>query len=160
MPNMSRTFVYARVSTRDQTAVNQLREIEAAGVSVDKRRIITESISGSVSADQRPGFAELLLKMEEGAVLIVTKLDRLGRNAMDVRATVEALAERGIKIHCLALGGRSNKRSRPHDNASSERRCGIRARLANRTNPDWNCAGKIRGKSDGPSISTGQASIR
>lgn len=43
--------------------------------------------------------------MEEGDVLIVTKLDRLGRNAMDVRATVEMLAERGIRIHCLALGG-------------------------------------------------------
>ncbi|EEH26041.1 resolvase, N domain [Burkholderia pseudomallei Pakistan 9] len=43
--------------------------------------------------------------MEEGDVLIVTKLDRLGRNAMDVRATVEALADRGIRIHCLALGG-------------------------------------------------------
>ncbi|KGX52933.1 hypothetical protein Y027_4696 [Burkholderia pseudomallei TSV5] len=64
-----------------------------------------ESISGSVSANQRPGFAELLLKMEEGDVLIVTKLDRLGRNAMDVRATVETLADRGIRIHCLALGG-------------------------------------------------------
>ncbi|MCO1372269.1 recombinase family protein [Burkholderia multivorans] len=102
---MSRTFAYARVSTTDQTATNQILEIEAAGFSVDKRRVITESISGSVSADQRPGFAELLLKMEEGDVLIVTKLDRLGRNAMDVRATVEALACRGIRIHCLALGG-------------------------------------------------------
>ncbi|NRD81412.1 recombinase family protein [Burkholderia pseudomallei] len=79
--------------------------IEAAGFTVDKRRVVAESISGSVSAHQRPGFAELLLKMEEGDVLIVTKLDRLGRNAMDVRATVEALADRGIRIHCLALGG-------------------------------------------------------
>lgn len=103
--DMSRTFAYARVSTTDQTAANQLREIEAAGFNVDKRRVVTESISGSVSADQRPGFAELLLKMEEGDVLIVTKLDRLGRNAMDVRATVETLADRGIRIHCLALGG-------------------------------------------------------
>ncbi|WP_186087707.1 recombinase family protein [Burkholderia gladioli] len=102
---MSRTFAYARVSTTDQTATNQLREIETAGFSVDKRRIVTESISGSVSAAQRPGFAELLLKMEEGDILIVTKLDRLGRNAMDVRATVEALTARGIRIHCLALGG-------------------------------------------------------
>ncbi|EXJ00037.1 MULTISPECIES: recombinase family protein [Burkholderia] len=102
---MSRTFAYARVSTTDQTAANQLREIEAAGFAVDKRRVVTESISGSVSAQQRPGFAELLLKMEEGDVLIVTKLDRLGRNAMDVRETVEVLADRGIRIHCLALGG-------------------------------------------------------
>ncbi|AOJ70293.1 MULTISPECIES: recombinase family protein [Burkholderia] len=102
---MSRTFAYARVSTSDQTTANQLREIEAAGFSVDKRRVVTESISGSVSADQRPGFAQLLVRMEEGDVLIVTKLDRLGRNAMDVRTTVEGLAERGIRVHCLALGG-------------------------------------------------------
>jgi len=102
---MSRTFAYARVSTSDQTTANQLREIEAAGFSVDKRRVVSESISGSVSADQRPGFAKLLDRMEEGDVLIVTKLDRLGRNAMDVRATVESLAERGIRVHCLALGG-------------------------------------------------------
>ncbi|CAG2287054.1 MULTISPECIES: recombinase family protein [Burkholderia cepacia complex] len=102
---MSRTFAYARVSTSDQTTANQLREIEAAGFSVDKRRVVSESISGSVSADQRPGFAQLLVKMEEGDLLIVTKLDRLGRNAMDVRATVEGLAERGIRVHCLALGG-------------------------------------------------------
>ncbi|WGS42420.1 recombinase family protein [Burkholderia sp. JSH-S8] len=102
---MSRTFAYARVSTSDQTTANQLREIDAAGFSVDKRRVVSESISGSVSADQRPGFAQLLVRMEEGDVLIVTKLDRLGRNAMDVRATVEGLAERGIRVHCLALGG-------------------------------------------------------
>lgn len=43
--------------------------------------------------------------MEEGDVLVVTKLDRLGRNAMDVRATVERLAGIGVRVHCLALGG-------------------------------------------------------
>jgi hypothetical protein len=37
-------------------------------------------------------------------VLIVTKLDRLGRNAIDVRATVERLAAMGVKVNCLALG--------------------------------------------------------
>lgn len=102
---MSRTFAYARVSTADQTTANQIREIEGAGFAVDRRRVVTESISGSVSADQRPGFAKLLDRMEEGDVLIVTKLDRLGRNAVDVRATVEALVARGVRVHCLALGG-------------------------------------------------------
>lgn len=37
-------------------------------------------------------------------MLIVTNLDRLGRNAMDVRQTVEQLAATGIRVHCLALG--------------------------------------------------------
>ena len=102
---MSRTFAYARVSTADQNTANQIREIEAAGFAIDKRRVVTESISGSVSAEQRPGFAKLLDRMEESVVLIVTKLDRLGRNAMDVRSTVDALGARGVRVHCLALGG-------------------------------------------------------
>jgi putative DNA-invertase from lambdoid prophage Rac len=102
---MFRTFIYARVSTAGQTTDNQIREIQAAAFTVDKRRIVTESVSGSVAASERPGFARLLDRLEEGDVLIVTKLDRLGRNAMDVRATVEQLAAMGVRVHCLALAG-------------------------------------------------------
>jgi putative DNA-invertase from lambdoid prophage Rac len=58
---------------------------------VDPRRCIEETISGSVAASERPGFGKVVDKLEAGDVLVVTKLDRLGRNAMDVRATVEAL---------------------------------------------------------------------
>ena len=43
--------------------------------------------------------------MENGDLLIVTKLDRLGRNAMDIRKAVEQLAASDICVHCLALGG-------------------------------------------------------
>lgn len=102
---MSRSFIYARVSTTDQNTENQIREIEAAGFEVNKRRIVTESISGSVTATERPQFAKLLDRLEPGDVLIVTKLDRLGRNAMDVRSTVDRLATEGVRVHCLALGG-------------------------------------------------------
>jgi putative DNA-invertase from lambdoid prophage Rac len=102
---MSRSFIYARVSTIDQNTENQIREIQAAGFAIDKRRIVEESISGSVAASERPQFAKLLDRLESGDVLIVTKLDRLGRNAMDVRTTVERLEEMGVRVHCLALGG-------------------------------------------------------
>jgi len=102
---MSRIFAYARVSTTDQTTVNQAAEIAAAGFAVEPHRIIAETVSGSVAASERPGFSKLMDRLETGDVLIVTKLDRLGRNAMDVRATVEALAARGVRVHCLALGG-------------------------------------------------------
>ncbi|WP_028220604.1 recombinase family protein [Paraburkholderia oxyphila] len=102
---MSRTFAYCRVSTADQTTENQAREIRAAGFSIDDKRIVSETVSGSVSAKDRAGFAKLLDRLESGDVLIVTKLDRLGRNAMDVRATVENLAAMGVRVHCLALGG-------------------------------------------------------
>jgi putative DNA-invertase from lambdoid prophage Rac len=99
-----RTFAYCRVSTADQTTDNQAREIESAGFAVEPRRLIAETVSGSVAARERPGFAKLMDKLESGDVLIVTKLDRLGRNAMDVRATIEALAAEGVKVQCLALG--------------------------------------------------------
>jgi putative DNA-invertase from lambdoid prophage Rac len=102
---MARTFAYCRVSTVDQTTDNQLREIEAAGFNVDPKRAVVETISGSVAAMERKGFAKLVDRLETGDVLIVTKLDRLGRNVMDVRATVERLAGEGVRVHCLALGG-------------------------------------------------------
>lgn len=102
---MARTFAYCRVSTVDQTTDNQVAEICAAGFNVEPKRIVAETVSGSVPAMERKGFAKLLDRLEAGDVLIVTKLDRLGRNAMDVRATVERLAAEGVRVHCLALGG-------------------------------------------------------
>ncbi|MBS1209311.1 MAG: Transposon resolvase [Proteobacteria bacterium] len=106
MPQASpRVFAYCRVSTADQTPENQVQEISRAGFSLEPRRIITECISGSVQASQRPGFSKLKDKLEGGDVLVVSKLDRLGRNAMDVRETVEELEALGVRVHCLALGG-------------------------------------------------------
>ncbi|WP_455428416.1 recombinase family protein [Dryocola sp. LX212] len=102
---MSRVFAYCRVSTLEQSTENQRREIEAAGFAIRAQRLIEEHISGSVAASERPGFIRLLDRMENGDVLIVTKLDRLGRNAMDIRKTVEQLAASDIRVHCLALGG-------------------------------------------------------
>ena len=102
---MARTFAYLRVSTSGQTTENQLREIEAAGFAVDKRRIVSETVSGSSAIEQRPGFVKLMDRLERDDVLIVTKLDRLGRNAMDVTGTVAKLADMGVRVHCLALGG-------------------------------------------------------
>jgi putative DNA-invertase from lambdoid prophage Rac len=102
---MSRVFAYCGVSTVDQTTENQIREIEAAGFAIQPRRAVAETISGSLQASARPAFAKLLERLEPGDVLVVTKLDRLGRNAIDVRQTVEQLASRGVRVHCLALAG-------------------------------------------------------
>ncbi|WP_413990778.1 recombinase family protein [Labrys okinawensis] len=102
---MPRTFAYVRVSTTGQTTENQIQEIEAAGFQVEPRRIVTETISGSTAIAQRRGFSRLMEKLESGDILIVTKLDRLGRDAIDVSTTVKALGEMGVKVYCLALGG-------------------------------------------------------
>ena len=102
---MARTFAYLRVSTTGQTTANPLQEIKAAGFKVEPRRVITETVSGSIAALQRRGFTRLLDRLEPGDVLVVTKLDRLGRSAMDVGSTVAKLAKLGVRVHCLALGG-------------------------------------------------------
>ncbi|MCL4665538.1 recombinase family protein [Burkholderia pseudomallei] len=102
---MPRTFLYARVSTAEQTTDNQLLEASGAGFTIQPRHTVTETISGSVPAAERPGFSKLLERLDDGDTLVVTKLDRLGRNTTDVLATVERLAEMGVHVHCLALKG-------------------------------------------------------
>jgi len=66
---------------------------------------VSETIPGSVATAQHRSFARLLDRLEAGDVLVVTKLDRFGRNAMDVGSTVAKLADLGVRVHCLALGG-------------------------------------------------------
>ena len=102
---MRRTSAYVRVSTPGQTTENQIQEIEAAGFALDRRRVVSETVSGSSAIEQRPGFMRLLERLDPDDVLIVTKLDRLGRNAMDVAITVDRLEKMGVRVHCLALGG-------------------------------------------------------
>ena len=101
---MPRTFAYVRVSTAGQTTENQVREIAAAGFAVEPGRVISETVSGSSAIEQRPGFLRLIDKLEREDVLLVTKLDRLGRNAIDVSVTVARLSDMGVRVHCLALG--------------------------------------------------------
>ena len=102
---MPRTFAYVRVSTAGQTTGNQIHEIEAAGFKVETRRIVAETISGSTAIARRTGFMRLMDKLETGDILVVTKLDRLGRDAIDVSSTVAMLEKIGVRVHCLALGG-------------------------------------------------------
>ena len=96
------TFAYLRVSTADQTTDNQRLEIEKAGFQVDYW--FSENVSGAMQASQRPQFQKLLGQIRDGETLVVTKLDRLGRNAIDVQQTVEQLRKRSIKVQVVQLG--------------------------------------------------------
>ncbi|MGF6410981.1 recombinase family protein [Paraburkholderia sp. MM5482-R1] len=102
---MSRTFAYCRVSTEDQTTANQKQEIAAAGFDVKANRIVEETISGTVAAMERPLFSKLVDRLEDGDTLVVTKLDRLGRNTTDATLTIKALGAKGVRLHCLAIPG-------------------------------------------------------
>jgi hypothetical protein len=64
--SMPRTFANVCISTGGQTTENRIKEIEAAGFQVDRRRVVSETVSGSSAREQQPGFVRLR--------------DRLGRN--------------------------------------------------------------------------------
>jgi len=100
---MSRTFLYARVSTSDQTTDNQLLLAKQAGYVVEPRRVYSETISGTVPAMERPEFIKVVSKLEQGDMLVVAKLDRLGRNAADIDRTVETLRAMDVRVVVLDL---------------------------------------------------------
>lgn len=97
------TFAYGRVSTKEQSTENQRLEITSAGYQVDYW-FADEGVSGKVMAQQRPQFAKLLTQIRNSETLVVSKLDRLGRDAHDVGGTIKLLASRGIKVIVLQLG--------------------------------------------------------
>lgn len=101
---LQRVFAYARVSTVEQVTENQRAQIERAGYTIRPKFFIEEQVSGSVPAAQRPGFQRLLERMDEGDTLVVTKLDRIGRDSIDVQQTVERFQSEGIRLVVLQLG--------------------------------------------------------
>jgi putative DNA-invertase from lambdoid prophage Rac len=73
----------------------------AAGVPED--RIIQEKASGKAGAD-RPLYAALLGRLQDGDKLVVWKVDRLGRSTLDALQTAKDLDERGVHIVITTLG--------------------------------------------------------
>lgn len=99
-----RIFSYCRVSTTEQTTENQILAIRQKGYEVNDARTISETVSGSVEAMKREKFKMLINhKMERGDMLVVLKLDRLGRDNIDVQNTINLLKDKGIKVACLDL---------------------------------------------------------
>jgi len=102
-----RTFVYCRCSTSEQDNDNQviaIRNARSEFANIPNNRIVKETISGSTQAMKRPLFSELVnSRLESGDTLVVLKLDRLGRDNIDVQQTVNLLEDKGIKLICLDL---------------------------------------------------------
>lgn len=96
-------FGYGRVSTSTQHTENQRLELESAGFKIDYWFSDT-GLSGKTCASQRPEFSLLLDKIRDGETLVVSKLDRLGRDAVDVLQTIRLLGSRGIQVIVLQLG--------------------------------------------------------
>lgn len=95
----SRKLGYARVSTKDQILDRQLKLLREAGVS--EENIYIDKITGRTL--ERPKWKELLADLIVGDILIVTELDRLGRNKKDILNTFKLLEAKGVYIEILNM---------------------------------------------------------
>jgi len=89
---------YARVSTDEQSLDLQLDALKKAGC---KR---TFSDKASATKADRPGLAEILSHLRPGDVLVIWKLDRLGRTVKGLVDFVADLQDRGVQFHSLTDG--------------------------------------------------------
>ena len=86
---------YARVSTQDQHLTGQLEALKAAGAET----IYREKVSGA-RAD-RPQLAKLMASLKQGDVVLVTKLDRLGRSTRELLDLIERIGKAGAAFRSL-----------------------------------------------------------
>jgi DNA invertase Pin-like site-specific DNA recombinase len=86
---------YARVSTRDQDLTGQIEALKAAGAGM----IHKEKISGA-RAD-RPQLAKLMSALRTGDVVVVTKLDRLGRSTRELLELIDRIGKAGAAFRSL-----------------------------------------------------------
>jgi len=99
-----RLFGYARVSTSQQSLDIQIRALKDAGVKAN--RIFTDKASGS--STDREGLDLLRMKLEEGDVILVKKLDRLGRDTADMIQLIKEFDAQGVAVRFIDDGISTN----------------------------------------------------
>ena len=99
----SKYYGYCRVSTKGQLEGNGLESQEQEILNkYPNAKIIKEQYTGAKL--DRPIFNELIESLEESDTLVVTKLDRLARNAVEGIQIIEGLFEKGVSVHVLNVG--------------------------------------------------------
>jgi len=95
---MSKTILYARVSTTEQTSDHQLEHARKAGFKIDD--VVTDHGTSGVTTKlaEREGGKRLFDMLREGDTLVVRWVDRLGRNYQDVTDTIREFIRRGVTI--------------------------------------------------------------
>jgi DNA invertase Pin-like site-specific DNA recombinase len=109
-------YGYIRVSTDRQASEGESLDVQARQIEAYAQMqapapwkiaetFREEGVSGSTPLADRPMGARMLAQLKAGDVVLVAKLDRLFRSALDALRVVEDLRERGVSLHLLDLGG-------------------------------------------------------
>lgn len=98
-------FGYMRISTQKEKQTTDRQRITLEQYATANKfkfdDLIEERISGTIQADHRPKFNELKSKLRRDDILIITDIDRLGRNADDVIIEFKILKADGIRVIAL-----------------------------------------------------------
>ena len=86
---------YGRVSTQDQNLDAQADALKAAGAD----KVFIEKITGTKAS--RPELDKLREQMRKGDIVVITRLDRLGRSTKDLLAISSELEEKGVELEVL-----------------------------------------------------------
>ncbi|WP_192384061.1 recombinase family protein [Mesorhizobium silamurunense] len=98
---VSKTILYARVSTVDQTLGHQQTQAEAAGFPIDEV-VADHGVSGvSTTLAERPEGRRLRDMLRRGDTLVVRWVDRLGRNYQDVCDTIREFMRKGVVVRTV-----------------------------------------------------------
>lgn len=99
---MSKVIGYCRVSTKGQLEGNSIEEQRRSIIErYSNAEIVEESYSG---AKERRIFNDVLLSLQDGDTLVVTKLDRFCRTTKEGLEYIDKLMSKGVKIHILNMG--------------------------------------------------------
>jgi len=101
-----RAAVYHRVSTTDQHTGNAREELRAAARALGAEVVLDIEETGSGARNDRPGLLRLMSAAHHGKldVVLVWKLDRFGRSALDLLANVRALEAAGVRFKAITQG--------------------------------------------------------
>ncbi|MEY4665754.1 recombinase family protein [Weissella cibaria] len=91
-------YGYARVSSQGQDFDGQIVQLKQYGAT----KVYSEKFTGTTA--NRPALKRLLRVIDEGDVLVITKLDRLARSVREGIKVIDRLTEKGIKVHVLNFG--------------------------------------------------------
>lgn len=90
-------YGYARVSAADQNLDTQIEQLKEHGCT----EIFQETITGV--AARKPVFEKLLSIVQPGDSIVVTRIDRLGRDTLQMLTLIEELNKRGVRLEILNL---------------------------------------------------------
>lgn len=101
-------YGYMRISTKKESQKTDRQRLTLEQYAEDNNfkfeNIVEERVSGTIKAENRPVYNDLMTKtLRKGDILLITDLDRLGRDADDTILEFKELKAKGIKVIALDI---------------------------------------------------------